>query len=54
MFLADQFRELVVKAGERKEPLLLIDAALAVSAIQAAIDAADHDDESKRTDSTSS
>ena len=39
-FLVEQFRELVVKAGVRKEPLLLIDASLAVSAILAAIDSA--------------
>ena len=39
-FLVEQFRELVVKAGVRKEPLLLIDASLAVSAILAAIDTA--------------
>jgi hypothetical protein len=40
VFLVEQFRELVVKAGVRKEPLLLIDASLAVSAILAAIEEA--------------
>jgi hypothetical protein len=39
-FLVEQFRELVVKAGVRKEPLLLIDASMAVSAILAAIEEA--------------
>jgi len=53
IFLADQFRELVVKAGDRKEPLLLIDAALAVSSIVAALDEAKHGDESAKTDSSS-
>jgi len=53
IFLADQFRELVVKAGDRKEPLLLIDAALAVSSIVAALDEAKHGDESANTDSSS-
>ena len=48
IFLADQFRALVVKAGDRKEPLLLIDAALAVSAIMTAIDEAKHGDESAK------
>jgi hypothetical protein len=36
-YLLEQFRELVVTAGARKEPLLLVDASLAVSEIVAAI-----------------
>jgi hypothetical protein len=39
-FLVEQFRELVVAAGVRKEPLLLVEASLAVSAIVGAINGA--------------
>jgi hypothetical protein len=40
IFLVEQFRELVAKAGARKEAQLLIDASLAVAAIFKAIDEA--------------
>jgi len=52
VFLVEQFRELVVRAGTRKEALLLIDASLAVSAILAALDEPGRVDPSSSGDST--